>query len=256
MVLIRIALVTFLCTASIAAQTAPKAAPSVLDGVYTSAQARRGQEDFEQHCAGCHRRDLGGMQGPALKGERFLDHWREFPLEVLIEDMRKQMPQGNPGTLPPSTYIDIAAYLLEANGVPAGPEQLTQEVAARTRFVAPGGPRPLPTSSPALVVGCMTKETGTGWFLTSASEPARTLNPYEFTDAELAATREIALGPGLLKLQDLESLDGSTAPRDSLVGQRVVAKGILVRAETGTRLNVASLRPLGDACEPANELRR
>jgi mono/diheme cytochrome c family protein len=242
---------TLLLSASFAAQTTPTAGgPSVLDGVYTSAQARRGQEQFEQHCAGCHRRDLGGISGPALKGDRFLDQWREFPLEVLLNDMRSQMPLRNPGGLPTSTYVDIAAYLLEANGLPSGSGELTQEVATKVLFVAPGGPKPLPTSSPVVIAGCLTKEPGTGWFLTNASEPARTLNAYEFTEAELRTAGETALGGGVFRLQNLEDLPGSTAAADRLVGRKVVAKGILVRAEKGPRLNVAALSALGDACDP------
>jgi S-disulfanyl-L-cysteine oxidoreductase SoxD len=224
--------------------------PSVLDGVYTSQQARRGQEQFAQHCATCHRRDLGGISGPALIGDRFLDQWREFPLEVLVNDIRTQMPQRNPGSLPVSAYIDIAAYLLEANGLPAGQRELTQEIAARVLFVAPGGSRPLPTSSPAIITGCMTKEPGTGWFLTSASEPARTLNPYDFTDGELRVASQTTSGAGLIRLQNLEALPGSTEAADRLVGQKVVAKGIFVRGEKGNRLNIAALSALGDGCEP------
>jgi mono/diheme cytochrome c family protein len=224
--------------------------PSVLDGVYTSQQARRGQEQFEQHCATCHRRDLGGISGPALKGDRFLDQWREFPLEVLVNDMRTQMPQRNPGSLPAGAYVDIAAYLLEANGLPVGQGELTPDVASRVLFVAPSGPRPLPTSSPAIITGCMTKEPGTGWFLTSASEPARTLNPYDFTDGELRVASQTTSGAGLIRLQNLETLPGSTEAADRLVGQKVVAKGIFVRAEKGTRLNVAALSAVGPACEP------
>lgn len=222
----------------------------MLDGVYTSAQARRGQEQFEQHCAACHRADLGGQSGPALKGDRFLDHWREFPVDVLVNDMRRQMPATNPGALQAAAYVDIAAYLIEANGLPAGAKELTQELAADVLFVGPAGPRALPTSSPALIVGCLRKETGTGWFLTSASEPVRTLNPYDFTDRELRDARQTELGAGLVKLQDLESLGEPTGAPDALVAQRVVAKGILVRAENGTRLNIASLSAIGGVCEP------
>jgi mono/diheme cytochrome c family protein len=248
---IRIALVKFLAAASAAAQAPPQSAGrSVLDRVYTSAQARRGQEQFEQHCAACHRQDLGGLAGPALKGQRFLDQWREFPLEVLINDMRSQMPQRNPGTLPVNAYVDIAAYLLEVNGLPAGSEELTQAVAANVLFVAPGGPQPLPTSSPALIAGCLTRETGTGWFLTSASDPVRTLNPYEFTDGDLRAARELRSGAGLFRLQNLDALPGSTEAADRLAGQRVAAKGIFVRGEKGSRLNVAALTGLGGPCEP------
>jgi mono/diheme cytochrome c family protein len=248
---IRIALVTFLAATAAAAPASPQSTgPSVLDRVYTSAQARRGQQQFEQHCATCHRQDLGGLAGPALKGDRFLDQWREFPLEVLVNDMRAQMPQRNPGSLPANAYVDIAAYLLEANGLPAGSDELTQDVAAKVMFVAPGGPKPLPTSSPAVIAGCLTRETGTGWFLTSASDPVRTLNPYEFTDAELRAAREMRSGAELFRLQNLDAIPGSTEAADRLAGQKVAAKGILVRAEKGSRLNLAALTALGGACEP------
>jgi len=233
------------------AQEKPAATgPSVLDGVYTPAQARRGREQFEQHCASCHRWDLGGLSGPALKGDRFLDQWREFPLEVLFNDMRSQMPMGNPGGLPTSIYLDISAYLLEANGLPPGSAELTQETAAKVLFVAPGGPRPLPTSSPALIAGCMTKDAGNGWFLTSASTPARTLNPYEFGSGELQAASRTPLGVEVVRLQNLEELPGSTGAADQLVGRKVAAKGILVRHEKGTRLNVAVLNAVSNACDP------
>jgi mono/diheme cytochrome c family protein len=248
--IIRIALVTLLAAASAAAQGPPPAGRSVLDRVYTSAQARRGQEQFEQHCAACHRQDLGGLGGPALKGTRFVDQWREFPLEVLINDMRAQMPQRSPGSLPVNAYVDIAAYLLEVNGLPAGSDELTPAVAATVLFVAPSGPQPLPTSSPALIAGCLTRETGTGWFVASASDPVRTLNPYEFTDGDLRVARELRSGAQLFRLQNLDALPGSTEAADRLAGQRVAAKGILVRGDTGSRLNVAALTGLGGACEP------
>jgi mono/diheme cytochrome c family protein len=233
------------------AQQSQKAiGPSVLDGVYTVAQARRGQEQFELHCARCHRQDLGGISGPPLKGNRFLDQWREFPLEVLFKDLASQMPLGKPATLPTSAYLDISAYLLEANGLPAGSEELTPEGAAKVLFVGPEGPKPLPTSAPAVITGCMTKETGTGWFLTSASEPARTLDPYGFTDRELSTASQTALGAEVFRLQNLEDLPGSTGAADRLVGRKVVVKGILVRHEKGNRLNVGTLNALGDTCAP------
>src|SRR5688572_14268619 len=110
MMSMRLALFTLLMSAALAGapptraygQDKPPGRASVLDGVYTSAQARRGQAQFEQHCASCHRHDLGGIAGPALKGDRFLDQWREFPLDVLVNDMGTQMPLRNPGALPAS----------------------------------------------------------------------------------------------------------------------------------------------------------
>jgi len=224
--------------------------PSVLDGVYTSVQARRGQEQFEQHCVSCHRSDLSGFSGPPLKGDRFLDQWREFPLQVLFGVMQSQMPLGNPGSLPQNSYLDLAAYILEANGLPAGSRELTSDVVATVLMVGPGGSKPLPTSSPALIAGCLTKESGIGWFLTNASDPIRTLNPFEFTDAEVAGAARTASGRELFRLQNLEDLPGSIDAADQLTGRKVVAKGILVRHEKGNRLNVATLRAVGEKCEP------
>jgi len=45
----------------IAAAVLAQASRSVWDGVYTDAQARRGQALFEQNCVSCH--------GPALEGD-------------------------------------------------------------------------------------------------------------------------------------------------------------------------------------------
>ena len=190
------------------------------------------------------------MSGPALKGDRFLDQWREFPLAVLLNDMASQMPLRNPGGLPRTAYVDIAAYLVEANGLPPGQSELTEDIAASVLFVGPGGPRPLPTSSPAVIAGCMTKEAGLGWFITSASEPARTLDPYALTAVELKTAAETALGGGVFRLQNLDALPGSTETADRLVGQKVVGKGILVRAEKGNRLNVAALSAVAGTCQP------
>jgi len=50
---------------------AQQATITVADGVYTEAQANRGAAAYEVACAGCHRADLSGNSGPALKEERF-----------------------------------------------------------------------------------------------------------------------------------------------------------------------------------------
>ena len=221
----------------------------MLDGVYTPAQARRGQEQFEQQCASCHRRDLGGFSAPPLKGDRFLDQWREFPFAVLFGVMQSQMPLGNPKGLAPNAYLDLAAYILEANGLPSGAGELTFEVVGKVQFVGPGGAKPLPTSSPASIAGCLTKEPGVGWFLTNASDPVRTLDPFAVADSELATASATPLGSELVRLQNIEDLPGSGEAAERLAGRKVLAKGILVRHEQGTRLNVAVLNAAGGPCE-------
>jgi mono/diheme cytochrome c family protein len=51
----------------IAAAILAQASRSVWDGVYSDAQARRGQALFEQNCVPCH--------GPALEGDREAPHF-------------------------------------------------------------------------------------------------------------------------------------------------------------------------------------
>ncbi|MBN9555198.1 MAG: c-type cytochrome, partial [Alphaproteobacteria bacterium] len=49
---------------------------SVLDGVYTEAQAARGMVQYSQHCAACHGSGLtGNGEAPALVGVEFISNW-------------------------------------------------------------------------------------------------------------------------------------------------------------------------------------
>jgi len=223
-------------------------ANTVLDGVYTAAQARRGQAGYEAKCASCHRADLSGFSGPPLKGDIFMDRWREFNLNVLFDLIKDTMPADNPGTLSAALYLDIQAYLLQANGIPAGNRELTADLMATTLLVGKDGPQPLPSSAQAEVVGCFTQDTGNGWFLTHASEPVRTLNLFEITPEELKEARAKPLGDQLFRLQNVTDLPGFDP--DKLGGNKVDAKGILVRQPKNERINVNSLQMVGAGCEP------
>lgn len=58
------------------------------------------------------------------------------------------MPEGGPGTLTQRSYVDIVAYLMRLNGVPAGPSALSVEpsalASARLSFTS----HPTPPSTP------------------------------------------------------------------------------------------------------------
>src|SRR5205085_6325647 len=86
---------------------------TVLNGVYSDAQALRGEADYTSHCAGCHADDLSGYQS-ILKGNRFMNEYREAPLYRLFEKMKTTMPRNAAGTLSDQTYIDILSYILKA----------------------------------------------------------------------------------------------------------------------------------------------
>ena len=68
-----------------------KARKTVWDGVYTTAQAERGKAAYGAKCAMCHNADLSGYQG-ALKGDHFMEHWRESALNDLFANISATMP--------------------------------------------------------------------------------------------------------------------------------------------------------------------
>src|SRR5688572_27956097 len=95
-----------------------QAPTTVLDGVYTTAQAERGHVAYESHCVQCHE----GLEadGPNLTVKAFLDRWREDSLEPLFTFMKTTMPGTTPGSLDERVYADILAFILEAHDLPAG----------------------------------------------------------------------------------------------------------------------------------------
>jgi len=238
---------TILLTGVSHAQTSVKV-KTVLDGAYTSAQAKRGQASYEAHCMSCHRVDLGGFSGPPLKGDLFIDRWREFNLNVLFNAIRAAMPLGNPGSLDEKDYLDIVTYILQANDLPAGAAELTPRTLTSTLLVGKNGPQPLPSSAQVEVVGCMTEDSGNGWFLTAASEPARTLDPFQLAAADLKNAKDKPLGSLVFRLANLSDLTGFST--EGTIGNKMYAKGILVRQSNGDRINVTALRAVASSCEP------
>src|SRR5258706_16116153 len=48
---------------------------NIWDGVYTAAQADRGQSIYDRSCMGCHGEDLTKL-GNVLRGAKFMNEWR------------------------------------------------------------------------------------------------------------------------------------------------------------------------------------
>lgn len=91
------------------------------DGVYTAEQATRGAAAYEKACASCHMSDLRGESfAPALNGDAFSLRWAGGKLGDLHKIIKGTMPADSPGSLTPQQYADIVAFLLKANGHPAG----------------------------------------------------------------------------------------------------------------------------------------
>lgn len=92
---------------------------TVNDGVYSSAQASRGQALFQSICTTCHAPDR-------FTGEEFVSAWSGKPLSELFKALQT-MPEDNPGSLDAQQYGDVMAYFLSLNKFPAGPEELKAE---------------------------------------------------------------------------------------------------------------------------------
>jgi len=110
---------------------------------FTEAQAVAGQAAYEQVCTTCHGANLRQLPDALLAGREFVARWGNTPTSELIERV-STMPPDNPGGLGDETYLNVAAFLLLANGGTAGNEALT---AAATAPIGDGlseRPAPLP----------------------------------------------------------------------------------------------------------------
>jgi len=123
------------------ATAGPQPVPRDAPVSFTAGQAEKGLVGYRTWCADCHGTDLddGEFGGPPLKGAAFRARWFGRPAGALVGFMRDAMPPDAPGRLPPGSYVEIAAYLLDANGVPPGARELPAEMERlnRLRLEAP-----------------------------------------------------------------------------------------------------------------------
>ena len=110
------------------------------DGVYTDAQAKRGEEFYGKACVSCHAADLSGSgQAPALADADFVKEWTDQPLADLFDRIQATMPADAPGTMKPAEVADVMAFILARAHMPSGAADLPSEKAAlkSITFAAP-----------------------------------------------------------------------------------------------------------------------
>ena len=90
---------------------------SVKSGVYTAAQADRGQGLFRSRCASCHAPNR-------FTDDLFYTSFAGKPLWEMFDVISDSMPEDNPGSLKKEEYADVIAYLLKLNNFPAGEIEL------------------------------------------------------------------------------------------------------------------------------------
>ena len=239
------ALLVCVCVASavvVAAGRQAGARRTVWDGVYGAAQAERGKEAYAQKCSGCHGDFLDGDSANggavALSGTTFADNWESASLNDLFVKIGKTMPRDAPGTLSSRDTLDLMAFLLQYNGLPAGTELAPTPDLALVDIVGKDGPRPLRAGSGVRAVGCLTPEAGDTWTLTRAAAPVRTRAAAASTGADVDRAKTTPLGTRTVKLANAK-------PGPEARGAKVEIKGVL---STEDSISVMSLQVVDPAC--------
>jgi cytochrome c len=230
--------------ALLAAAQAPDAAKkTVWDGVYTSTQAASGATTYAMACANCHGDMLEGGGGngtaKALAGDTFWGDYQGQMVGDLLAFISKNMPNNAPGSLDAGAYVDLTAFILSRNEIPAGNIALSAESAPAVEIIPKDGKlKELAASTAALAVGCLAKGGDSGWLINMAPAPQRLQEGGKIPPT--AATRP--LGDRSIPLLYV------LTPLDQFVGHRVWVKGILVGDGGSMGINVTDVGSLTDAC--------
>jgi hypothetical protein len=101
-------------------------------GVFTDAQAKRGQQVYAGSCSSCH-------QPTSHTGEPFNQNWKGHPLSDLFLYVSTQMPQDNPGSLSPGDAADVVSFLLKIYMMPSGSIELAPDTLAMKKIIIATG---------------------------------------------------------------------------------------------------------------------
>jgi len=110
-------------------------------GPFTEQQSAAGRASYLANCAGCHLPDLrGANEARPLVGPDFMRTWGGRTAQDLVAFLGVTMPPppATPGSLGPQSYVNLAAFLLQANGATAGATALTAAATVTIGSVANG----------------------------------------------------------------------------------------------------------------------
>ena len=82
-------------------------------GVYVDSEAVKGETVYKATCAACH--TPSDQSGPQFKL-----NWFGKTVFDYFWNLKKTMPDDNPGGLSDDEYLRVTAYILKLNGFPAG----------------------------------------------------------------------------------------------------------------------------------------
>ena len=214
--------------------------PTVWDGVFTEAQAERGAGAYASNCSNCHGPDLrGGGRFAALVGDAWMGNFQTQTVRDLYDFISTNMPNGaNAGSLSSQMYLDLAAFILSSNEMPAGEAELTVDSGVGVVIVAEDGELlALPANTLVRVVGCLA-EGDNGWVVNSATSPER------ITQAGVGLTdATVALGDESFDLLFV------LLPIDEYVGHRVSVSGLSDGPGAEGGINVTIVESVGESCQ-------
>ena len=105
---------------------------------FTTEQAGRGEELYQQNCIICHGENLNdGEFGAPLKGTSFSIRWAGTGMDALLEQTR-EMPPGQANRFSGEQYADMMAFILQENDIPAGDEALPTDSTELATLFVPG----------------------------------------------------------------------------------------------------------------------
>ena len=132
-------------TAVAGAQTAKPV--SVLSGVYTAAQNKRGEELHAAVCVMCHGRQLNGAgqpempPSPAIARDTFFRKWSGQTVAALFVIVRHTMPPDAPGTLTDQQAVDAIAHIFAVSDIPVGDRELPPDPKALANIMIEAQPK-------------------------------------------------------------------------------------------------------------------
>jgi mono/diheme cytochrome c family protein len=127
-----------LLTITVASQAQQTA--TLTSGVYSKAQADRGQQLYQRRCATCHGAAMGGGLAPPLTGNAFTTAWAGQPVWRLVSKISNTMPPDDSGKITLQQAADLVANLLQKSNFPAGSTDLATDEKVLTAIVLPGKP--------------------------------------------------------------------------------------------------------------------
>ena len=100
--------------------SASSPAKTTLAGVYSAAQASKGEDTYLNFCVSCH-------PPGTYKGGMFKTTWDGRMLGEFFDSISERMPKNEPGSLTLDQYAQVIAYILKVNDMPVGKTDMASD---------------------------------------------------------------------------------------------------------------------------------